>query len=141
MLRTTRHRLLVAGLAAGALTIPTLAAPAGASAATCIKPLAGPGEDWLIERDGSHAKATYLAQGSNFDADHGRLTVEGVAYPKVPDNDNACVVTDTSITYPTKSLGGVNVRRKVMAVDGQVRRLTPSRTPATRRSSSTSTCG
>ncbi len=117
-----RTRLIV--LATAALATPAFAAPA-ADAAICYKALPGPaGTSWLIQQDGSQDAALHFEGGSNFDEHHGRLTVNGVDYPAIPNDESACTTTDTSITYPERPIGaGIWLTRRVTSINGRIRRL------------------
>lgn len=117
-----RRRLTV--LATAAVATTAVAAPA-ADAAICFKALPGPGGTaWQIQQDGSQDTALQYEGGSNFDEHHGRLTVNGVAYPSIPNDEDACTVTDTSITYPERPIGGgIWLTRRITSIGGRIRRL------------------
>ena len=106
--------------AAAAATSCVLAAPSAADAAVCFKSLSAGGTSFAMKKDGSQNGAAYLAGGSNFDANHGRLTVYGNPYPAV--EDDTCTTTATSITYPARTVApGVVVSRHVSTVSGRIR--------------------
>ncbi len=120
------HRRHLAVLAALASAVPALAAPGAAQAAgvPCFKSLPGPGAGgWQIQQDGSQDISHSFEGGSNFDAGHGALQVNGEAYPLIPDAEKACFTTETSILYPQKEVGGLLVRRRVNSIDGRIRRV------------------
>lgn len=117
-----RRRLALLAVAA----VPALAAPGAAEAAgtSCYKSLPGPGAGgWKIQQDGSQDVSHQFEGGSNFDAGHGALEVNDEAYPMIPDAENACFTTDTSVLFPQKEVGGLLVRRRVNSVGGRIRRL------------------
>lgn len=123
-LRRMNPRRLILTAAAAAACIPALAAPSGAEAATCGKGLDAPGDDtWEVTRNGTLDSATYFDQGSNFDKDQGLLVVNGHPYPAIPDVENACSTTASSIGFPAREIGGVTVIREVASIGGRIRWL------------------
>ena len=116
------HRRTIAlAAAAVAAAVPALA-PTGAQAASCVKDLPAPGGDtWDVKRDGSFGSSTNFDNGMNFASGHGKLLVQGNAYPQIEDAEDACTKTATSVTFPMRQVGNLQVSREVSAVDGRVR--------------------
>jgi hypothetical protein len=101
-------RLTTLGVAAAAAA--AIALPAAAQATPCVLHLPGPGSDtWDLGAAGSLSSSFQQAGGSNFDAGHGQLFVDGVAYPAA----DACAATATAVSYPAKKMGGLIVSRSV----------------------------
>ncbi len=123
-MNSRRHFLALAAVAAAA--VPALAAPVAAEAnVPCYKGLPGPagGPAWQIQQDGSQDGTYNFESGTNFAEGHGALEVNDEAYPMIPNGENACFTTETSILYPQREVGGLLVRRRVNSVGGRIRRL------------------
>ena len=114
------HRRLL--LAAVAAAVPALFAPSAADAAPCVKALPGPAA-WEIAADGSQSITADVQNGSNFDEGHGVVTANGVPYPMIPADEDACTTTATSIKYPPRAVGGFLVTREVTSIGGRIRRI------------------
>ena len=113
---THRRNLFLAAAAAAA----ALAAPSAADAASCVKGLPAPGDDtWEIAKNGAMEGPTTFEQGANFAGGHGKLMVNGEAYPAI--DDATCTTTATSVQFPVRKVGDVDVSRTVDTVGGRLR--------------------
>lgn len=111
-------RLLPAATVAAAAFAAS--APAAHAAVPCFKTFDGAGSGWKVQNDGSLMQSLQ-SNGSAGDQNHGRLSVGGVAYPKL--DGDLCVQGTTSMSLPTRSVGGFNVSRSVSEVGGKLRWL------------------
>jgi hypothetical protein len=118
---------IVSRTAAAVAVAATTALAAGAAPAhagiPCFKDFTGPGAAWEIQNDGSMEKSLSINGGSALDEGHGRLTVAGVTYPKLPNAEGPCVQTTTTMSFPARSLGGVTVSRSISSSGGRIRWL------------------
>lgn len=116
----TKLRQIAAAAALTTTAALAASAPSAHAAVPCFKTFSAPGSGWKVQNDGSLMQSLQ-SNGSAMDEDHGHLTVAGAAYPKLAGDQ--CGQSATTMTFPTRNLGGFSVSRAISETGGKLRWL------------------